>query len=350
MNKLFLIMLFSINITLLFGQHNDLKCKKNILIMSYNVENLFDTIDDPHKVDNDFLPTSKKKWTSIRYHEKLNHLAKVISSVDSSKIPDIISLVEVENQTVLEDLIKEKDLQKAHYNIVHHESPDRRGIDVALLYNPKSFKLLNQHFYKVEIEGDNYFKTREILYAKLVFKKTKDTLHVFVNHWPSRRGGQEKSEHKRIRAAEVLKGVTDSLFLADIKPRIMIMGDFNDEPTDISIANTLGANKVEDIANNKLYNLSLKTKLQKKGTYYYWKTKEWNMLDQLIVSGQVIKANKGLQIKDTDTQILRKSFFLYTNKEGAISPAKTYGGKKYYGGYSDHLPIYFYLYYKCKRN
>ncbi|MCK5855963.1 MAG: hypothetical protein KAG64_00645 [Bacteroidales bacterium] len=349
MKKVFyLTLIFSISFTNIFAQETDINCRKNLLVVSYNVENLFDTIDDPHKVDNEFLPTSKKKWTTSRYNEKLSHLTKVISSVDSTKLPGLLSLVEVENQLVLEDLIKEKSLQKARYEIIHHESPDRRGIDVALLYNSKLFKLINKQFYKVELSNDNYFKTREILYAKLVFKKTKDTLHIFVNHWPSRRGGQEKSEHKRMRAAEVLKGITDSLFMADGNPRILIMGDFNDEPTDKSIIETLNVKAINNVSNSNLYNLSLNKHLQKIGSYYYWKTKEWNMIDQIIVSGQVLNSKKGLQVKSTDIEILRHDFFLYTNKNGVKSPAKTYGGKKYYGGYSDHLPIYFYLYYKCK--
>ena len=331
-----------------FAQNISYNCKKNVLIVSYNVENLFDTIDDPHKLDNEFLPQSKKKWTSNRYQSKINHLSKVISSIDSTKLPDIISLVEVENRAVLEDLSQNKSLKKAHYQIVHKESPDRRGIDVALLYNPKKFKLLSQHFYKVSLADDAYFKTRDILYAKLIFKKTKDTLHIFVNHWPSRRGGQEKSEHKRVRAAEVLKSVTDSIFKADGNPSIMIMGDFNDEPTDKSITETLQAKPLNSISNGNLYNLSLAKHLKKEGSYYYWKTKEWNMIDQLIVSGQLINSKKELQLKSTDVMIYRQNFFLYTNKKGVQSPAKTYGGTRYYGGYSDHLPIYFYLYYKCK--
>ena len=348
MKKQIFIALFSIILSNVNAQNTELNCRKNILIMSYNVENLFDTIDDPHKLDNEFLPQSKKKWTSNRYQSKLKHLASVISSVDSTKLPELISLVEVENQEVLEDLSHQDLLKKVHYKIVHKESPDRRGIDVALLYNPKMFKLLEEHFYKVSLVDDSHFKTRDILYAKLIFKKTKDTLHVFVNHWPSRRGGQEKSEHKRMRAAEVLKSVTDSLFKVDGNPRIIIMGDFNDEPTDKSITEVLQAKALNSISNNHLYNLSLAKYLNKDGSYYYWKTKEWNMIDQLIMSGQLVNSKRGLQLKSKDVKILRHNFFLYTNKEGVQSPAKTYGGTRYYGGYSDHLPIYFYLFYKCK--
>jgi len=316
--------------------------------MSYNVENLFDTIDDPHKIDNEFLPEGKKKWGTKYYNEKLNHLAKVISSVDEKKLPELIALVEIENQTVLEDLIQQKALKKGHYQIVHHESPDRRGIDVALLYNAKKFVVINEHFYKVEIEGDNYFKTREILYTKGIFKATGDTLHIFVNHWPSRRGGQAKSQHKRFEAAQTLRRITDSLFKADANPNIMIMGDFNDEPLDNSLVDVLEAKPVNDVKNGYLYNLSLELQTKNDGTYYYWKTKKWNMLDQLIVSGDMINSTEGLQIKNYDTGILRHDFFLYKNSDDVMTPAKTFGGKKYYGGYSDHLPIYFYFYYKCK--
>jgi len=166
MKKLVLLVLYSIGFGSLIAQNSDLNCKRNLLIMSYNVENLFDTIDDPHKTDNEFLPTSKKKWTSARYHEKLQHLAKVISSADANKLPDLLSLVEVENQLVLDDLNQQTLLKNGHYKIIHKESPDRRGIDVALLYNAKMFNLLDQHFYKVSLANDNYFKTRDILYAK----------------------------------------------------------------------------------------------------------------------------------------------------------------------------------------
>jgi len=341
-------LLFSISLSGLFAQQSAINCRKNLLLMSYNVENLFDTIDDPHKIDNDFLPQGKKKWGTKQYNDKLNHLAKVIRSVDDKKLPDLLALIEIENQRVLEDLLRQKDLKKAHYKIIHHESPDRRGIDVALLYNAKKFILLDKNFYKVELKGDHYFKTREILYAKGVFKATGDTLHIFVNHWPSRRGGQEKSEHKRFAAAQVLRNITDSLFLTDHNPKIMIMGDFNDEPLDKSLIDILEAKAVDQVKNGKLYNLSLDLQTKNKGTYFYWKIKKWNMLDQLIVSGAMINSEKGLLIKNYDTGILRHDFFLYENSEKVMVPAKTYGGRKYYGGYSDHLPIYFYFYYKCK--
>ena len=350
MKKYIFLTLFSLSLVQIYAQKSYMQsCKHKMLVMSYNVENLFDTLDNPHKVDNDFLPDGKKQWNTHRYHEKLNHLSKVISSVDNKILPDLLALVEVENRLVLKDLAKEKALRKAHYQIIHHESPDFRGIDVALLYNSKQFIVLSQQFYKVKIADEPRFVTREILYAKLIFKKTKDTLHIFVNHWPSRRGGQAKSEHKRFAAAQVLRNITDSVFAADTKPKMIIMGDFNDEPLDKSLVDVLEAKPVDQAKVGYLFNLSLEGQTKGKGTYYYWKTKQWNMLDQLIVSGELIKTNKGLQTLSVDTKILRKDFFLYTNKEKQKSPAKSYGGKRYYGGYSDHLPIYFYFYYKVQK-
>jgi predicted extracellular nuclease len=327
------------------------KCKHNVLIMSYNVENLFDTIDDPHKLDNDFLPESKKQWTSARYQTKLEHLARVISSADKQKLPDILGLVEVENQKVLEDLSAQNALRKGHYKIVHRESPDIRGIDVALLYNSKKFALLNEQFYTVRLEGNKRFKTRQILYAKLLFKKSGDTLHIFVNHWPSRRGGQAKSEPKRMAAAQTLKQVTDSIFHVSPQPKIVIMGDFNDETDNLSIDSVLQARAFSSTpASDSLYNTAANSDKQKDGTYYYWKTKEWNMLDQIIVSGALENSSgKQLRLLWRNMNILREDFFLYENKDGIKAPAKTYGGRKYYGGYSDHLPVYIYLYFKPKK-
>jgi predicted extracellular nuclease len=352
MNKisLFLILLISI----LYARAQDpyaQRCKHNVLIMSYNVENLFDTIDDPHKLDNDFLPGSKKQWTAERYQTKLEHLAEVIRSVNDKKLPDILALVEVENQKVLEDLAAQKTLSKGHYQIVHREGPDIRGIDVALLYNSKKFTLLQEQFYTVRLEGNKRFKTRQILYAKLLFKKSGDTLHLFVNHWPSRRGGQAKSEPKRIAAAQTLKHITDSVFAASTQAKIVIMGDFNDETDNASIDSVLQARPIDtNSTSGSLYNTAINADRKNEGTYYYWKTKEWNMLDQIIVSGALTKTSeKQLRLLWYNMNILRKDFFLYENNDGVKAPAKTYGGRKYYGGYSDHLPVYIYLYFKANK-
>jgi len=318
------------------------KCKKNILFVHYNVENLFDTIDDPHKNDNEFLPEGRKRWDTKKYNDKLQKTAFVLKNIDKNKLPDFVSLVEIENRTVLEDLIKEKDIEKANYQIVHHESPDARGIDCALLYNPKSFELTKATFYQVIMEGNNYFKTREILYAKGI-TKSKDVIHIFVNHWPSRRGGLEKSRPKRALAAQVLRNSVDSILSTNANAKIVILGDFNDETDNQSITKVLGTEN----SDSPLFNMAQADDDKGIGSYHYWKSNEWNMIDQIIISKALLNATSGLLTKEKAMQIYREEYILHKNKDGEMVPAKTYG-KTYYGGYSDHLPVYQYFYYKCK--
>ncbi len=324
----------------------DVGCKNKFLVVNYNVENLFDTIDDPHKIDNAFLPEGKKHWNTKRYNDKQEKLAKVLQSIDAEHLPDIIGLVEIENRAVLEDLISQKALKKGNYKIIHHESPDARGIDCAMLYNSKTFEPLHQVFYKVKMKDNKRFKTREIVYVK---GKTKadDEIHVFVNHWPSRRGGQEKSTPKRALAARVLRHAVDSILRDNFDAKIIIIGDFNDETTNRSIKNILGASADINDNNSQLFNMAAKQDADSLGSYHYWKTKEWNMLDQMIISKGLLNAKTGLRATNTEMMIYKPEWILHTDKKGMKSPSKTYG-KGYYGGYSDHLPIYQYFMYKCK--
>ncbi len=323
----------------------DVKCKKSFLIVNYNVENLFDTIDDPNKIDESFLPEGKKEWTSKRYSDKLQKLAYVIQQIDMKQMPDVVGLVEIENLTVLEDLISQKELKKAKYKIIHHEGPDARGIDCALLYKPKTFEPIKTTFYKVEMEDNKHFKTREIVYVKGKVKKANDEIHIFINHWPSRRGGEEKSAPKRALAAQVLRNAVDSILATDAMAKIIIMGDFNDETDNKSITEVLGA--LNAIDNTPLYNMSASLDEQNIGTYHYWKTKKWTMLDQIITSPGLIRSKTGLIATEFKMKIFNPDWLMHTDKKGAKTPSKTYG-KGYYGGYSDHLPIYQYFGYKCK--
>jgi len=323
-------------------------CKKNLLISFYNVENLFDTIHNPHKLDIEFTPEGRKNWTSKRYQDKIEKLSRVISSYDSSKLPDIVGLCEIENKNVVEDLTKSKALIKGKYQIVHHESPDIRGIDNALIYKTKGIKLISEQAYHVRMKENKRFKTRDVLYVKLYIKKAKDTLHIFVNHWPSRRGGEEKSRPKRAAAALVVKHLSDSLILHCNNPKILIMGDLNDEPTNIAVKDVLGAQPLDSLpADTILYNLCYGKKQEGLGSYHYWKTGEWNMIDNMIITGSLLNSDNGLIAKDKEVRIFKPSWVLHQDNKGVISPSKTYG-KGYYGGYSDHLSIYTYLYYNCK--
>ncbi|MBN2747130.1 MAG: hypothetical protein JXR34_10430 [Bacteroidales bacterium] len=324
--------------------------KKNMLVVFYNVENLFDTIDDPTKNDNEFLPTGKKEWNTLKYKDKTEKLSLVLSSIDKRKNPDIIGLCEIENAVVIQDVISKNNLAKTPYKIVHFESPDRRSIDVALVYNSKKLQLLHQQKMRVALQNDANFKTRDILYVKLYHKSLKDTFNIFVNHWPSRSGGQEKSEHKRIAAAQQLKQITDSLFSKTNSPKIIIMGDFNDEPNNKSIQQILNALPTDtSISENQLYNTAYPLFDQHFGSYYYSREKKWNMLDQIILSGNLLSSNNKVVAWKNMQEIFQPEWILYTDKNGIKSPSRTYGGK-YFGGYSDHLPVFIYFTLNRKSN
>lgn len=321
-------------------------CKQKLIIdppytiMFYNVENLFDTISNPNKLDYDFLPDTPKEWNTQKYLKKLNDLARVIVAVDSVKLPIIIGVCEVENNVVLNDLVNQPILKPANYQVVWNEGPDIRGIDCALLYNPSAFTLINFETLKVSDPDDYNFITRDILYVEgLVLG---EVLHIFINHWPSRRGGVANSEPKRILAANVVRKKVDEIFSVTDKANIIIMGDMNDEPTDMSISDILVAlpnNIVPE--NHHLVNLMYDEFEAKKGTYNY--SGNWNMIDNIIVSGFLINKTNGLSTDINDGKIFHQSFMEFVNNRGEMSPNRTYG-RSYYGGISDHFPVYLTLY------
>ncbi|KAB2907910.1 MAG: endonuclease/exonuclease/phosphatase family protein [Ignavibacteriales bacterium] len=304
-------------------------------LASYNVENLFDTINDPTKNDEQFLPSDSSQWNTEKYTTKLNHLAQVIDSMNNGWGPDVLGLAEVENKAVVDDLVAHLNNGKK-YEVVHFESPDGRGIDCALIFNTRIFKFVASDTLGVNLP--NGWPTRSILHAALTTPR--GTLyHFFVNHWPSRSGGQEKSEINRVTAGARLKLKTDELLSKDPNTNILIMGDMNDEPLDKSIVEALGAlgfncDSLSGLAQDALYNLSLEKKLKGEGSYKY--RGNWNMLDQMIASGNVLKK-----------LYLCGSFGIFNpefiqqkggNYEGASLP--TFGGRRYFGGYSDHFAVY----------
>lgn len=335
-------------VVLVFGAHayqNRAHGSANLIpgkfrIMFYNVENLFDTRDDPKKNDNEFLPGSKKKWNIFRYKEKLNKIFQVVTAVGEGIPPDLIGLCEVENRYVLYDLVSETPLLKYNYRFLHNESPDARGIDVALLYNPATVSVIDTSFINISPAGNDAFLTREILYAMLeVFSG--DTLHVFVNHWPSRYGGEKASRPKRIIAANILKHATDSLLTLNAGSKIIVMGDFNDNPGDDSMKEILGARCPDrTITKQTLYNLMCDiAKDSNKGTLKY--RSEWSVFDQIIVSGSLL-LNEGKMRTGIDQASIYQNEFLLEKDQKYMGekPFRTYHGPAYHGGYSDHLPVY----------
>lgn len=322
------------------GQNVDGQVQESnkMLLVEYNVENLFDIKDDEGKVDEEFMPGTKKDWTQERYEKKLKDLAEVITRTADRRPPELLALIEVENRKVLEDLIA-LDNMNAYYKIVHEESPDFRGIDVALIYNTEKFKELSHEAIKVTMPDNERFVTRDILYVKLLVKKS-DTLHVFVNHWSSRRGGEAKSEPKRVRSASLLRAKVDSIQKMNAEAKILITGDMNDEPNNNSILKTLKAtgNK-ENVADGELYNLMFDRDQKDEGTYFY--KDSWNMLDHIIVSHSMLGDVSGISCDYNSAGIYKEDWILFDHpKANAKVPSRTYGGPNYYGGYSDHLPIF----------
>lgn len=301
-------------------------------LLFYNVENLFDTIDTEGVRDAEYTPESEKEWNTERYQDKLTKLSKVIAAADTGYFPDIIGLSEIENEEVIIDLINTKYLQNQVYSILHQNSPDQRGIDVALVYN-KAYIPLFTDYILVDLPG-NRTNTRDILYSKGVLYE--DTVHIFVNHWPSRYGGKEKSDPKRAFTAQVLRNTIDSIQSADASPRIIIMGDFNDYPPDSSLSSVLNAKASLEENPDDLINLAWDINAAGSGSYSY--KNDWGALDQFIISANLF--SKGILTANQESFIVvKKDWMLYTDTKGRQSPSRSYGGKNYYGGYSDHLPI-----------
>lgn len=310
---------------------------KTIEVVFYNVENLFDTVEDTTILDDEFLPDSAKNWTLERYNKKLVDLAKVLTAISQDGLPEVIGVCEVENRQVVEDLFGTDSLGKGKFKIIHEDSPDARGIDVALAYNSELLSELYHEKIRYSFSFEPETTTRDILYAKLL--SCGDTLHFFVNHWPSRRGGQEASEPKRLKAATVLRTKIDSILLRDQKAKIIAMGDFNDYPNNRSMTEVMNC---EPGANQRLTNLTYNFHENGVGTYNY--KGEWGMLDQFIVSDGLLYSSEGCATSDSSAIVFKEDWMLFFPESGEPSPSKTYGGPNYYGGYSDHLPIRLTLY------
>ncbi len=308
--------------------------KRNLTVVFYNVENLFDIKNTPGGNDAEFTPDGKNKWTEERYLKKLEDISKVLGSVNKKELPEIIGLCEIENREVLDDLVKTQDLSSGNYKIEQYESPDFRGIDCALLYRPDEFKVIKSSPIKVKFNDDLKFTTRDILYVKGETNNGEE-FHIFVNHWPSRIGGLDQTEPKRVAVASLLKSKIDSVQESNSNAIILIMGDMNDEPSNKSISEILHAQS-PDVENAALVNLMYPIHKIKLGSYYY--RGNWNMLDNIIVSSNLLD-NKGFQCKELQGFVFHEKWMEYENK-GEISPNRTYGGTNYYGGVSDHFPVF----------
>jgi predicted extracellular nuclease len=310
--------------------------KNGLRIMFYNVENLFDIYDDSLKNDESFTPDGNNHWSNYKYWEKQNNISKVILAAGGWEPVDIVGLCEVENLKVLNDLTQKTSLASSNYTIVHQESPDKRGIDVALLYQKEKLTLDTAQWIQVFL-GDGQRPTRDVLFATFTTLNN-EQLHVFVNHWPSRYGGQMASDPKRRQAANTVRLVVDSILTSNANANILLMGDFNDEPENGSIKENLRATHDSTFAEPQdLYNMMSHIR-GNNGTHKYQGT--WGVLDQFMVSQGLYQGHAGLQV--TPGPLVFKAPFLLIDetKYPGIKPYRTFIGMKYQGGYSDHLPIY----------
>lgn len=319
-----------------YAQYED-----TLVIAFWNLENLFDTIDDSAKNDEDFLPGGEMQWTDDRLNKKMYNLSKVIQSINDGNGPDILGVCEVENQAVLENMVNNF-LSDLKYEVAYIESPDNRGIDNGLVYKKDKFKLLNVQADTVHLSDG--FPTRLIFGANLLTQKNL-AITVFVNHWPSRRGGQSESEQNRIDAAKTLRNAVDRIFGADSIANIFIAGDFNDDPVNVSVLEILRAHPIKCDSleteyrydtEGELFNLAYEVYQNGDGSFKYKDT--WNMLDQLIVSENLI-TGEGINYLCNSFEVYKPEFMVTHSGEYKGTPFPTFGGMKYLGGYSDHFPV-----------
>lgn len=329
-----------------YGQKDSKKYKIRTVAF-YNLENLFDTINDIEKNDEASpimeLKTNKKQV----YNDKISKLASVISQLGKEKTktsPSLLGVAEIENKKVLEDLIQDKKLKNTSYSIIHFDSPDKRGIDVALLYQQRYFKPVHYEVFNPNIYSENRkVYTRDILWVSGYLDD--ELIHIIVNHWPSRRGGEFKSRPKREKAAYKVVQIIEKIKQTDEDPKILIMGDFNDDPINSSFKKVLKTkSKKKNVAKGDIFNPY--ENMYRKGLNTSGYRDNINLFDQILISAPLLNTKK---IKDFSSyKMLKSNIFnkrFLTQKKGRYKgyPFRSFLNGKYTGGYSDHYPVYLYL-------
>ncbi|MEC7769580.1 MAG: endonuclease [Bacteroidota bacterium] len=309
------------------------KKENRYTIAFYNLENFFDTKDDPYLLDDDFTPKGFKKWNKSKFWKKAKKISRAISKIglkDSGHPPVLVGMAEVENKGVIETLLQTKKLRNLNYGVIHFDSPDERGIDTALIYDKGHFSVLDAETIPLIVQNTNGERdlTRDILYVH--GKLHKEEIHVFVNHWPSRRQGAEETSYKRIKAAEIMLQKIDEIE-AD-RPNIIIMGDFNDDPNSESIQTLMDT--------GMFINPMQKLLSPESGSANY--RGEWNLFDQILISHSFLNYKKGTH-SFVKAKIFSPRFLKEWKGRYRGNPFRTFAGSKYLGGYSDHFPVYIVL-------
>ena len=298
-------------------------------IAFYNLENLFDISDTDKVLDSHFTPTGRNKWNQKRYLRKLKQLSTVIAQIGNEETgfsPAIIGIAEVENKHVINDLLNQEDLKNKGYKIVHFNSPDERGVDVALLYRKSIFEFIDAE--SITLLVDNFDgvrdQTRDILLVK--GKLQGKLIYFFVNHWPSRREDGD-TQYKRIAAAALIHQTIEKIKIETPNPNIIIMGDFNDDPSNISVK--------EHLVTEDFYNPYVSIFDKGFGTMTY--RRQWHLFDQIILSKNLLKAT---DFTFKEAQIFDPEFLKEWKGKHKGRPFRTYIGPLFQGGYSDHFPVY----------
>lgn len=305
----------------------------------WNVENLYDTLNDPKKIDEEFLPEGTNAWTGKRYWEKINHMSKVIAEMASDATPEglsILGLCEIENKNCLDDLVKDPQLKSRNYQTILVDGPDARGVDPGLIYNPKHFKVTKVATYRVTLPTDSAHKTRDqLVVSGSLFG---EALTIIVNHWPSRRGGELASRPNRIEAAKVCRRIADSVTKLDPNNKVIIMGDLNDDPPNESVKTHLKTyGKLKDVKEDYYFNPMEALYKQGIGTLAWQDS--WNLFDQTILNKSLLP-NGYKSFQYYKAVVFNKPYLKsdFGNFKGY--PFRTYSGGTYTAGYSDHFPVY----------
>lgn len=308
------------------------KEKEDFTIAFYNLENYFDTRNDPHSLDDDFTPTGFKKWNDKKFLWKTKKLAKAISQIgkeETGELPVLVGVAEIENAAVLEALLVSDALKETNYGYVHFDSPDERGIDTGLIYHKDCFKVIASETLPLLIENTNGLRdyTRDILYVHGALNG--EEMHIFVNHWPSRREGAKETSYKRIAAAETILQKMKRLKSKWEEAHVIVMGDFNDDPRSESIQHLMGSkvfiNPMEKLLSPVMGSANYKG--------------EWSLFDQVLLSHNFLNIEKGTH-SFRKAAIFSPKFLKEWKGKYKGNPYRTYAGKKYIGGYSDHFPVY----------
>jgi hypothetical protein len=344
-NRFFLQACFILLVAVLTNTENTFAQNKQYTVAGigfYNLENIFDTIDSPDTHDTEFTPQGSKFWNSEKYYKKLDNMADVISQIGDELIPGgpyILGVCEVENRSVLEDLVKREALKKSGYEVVHYDSPDERGVDVGLLYRKEFFTVLSSKTYDLKFDFDSIDTTRDHLLVSGLLGT--DTVHIIVNHWPSRSGGELASLPKRNAAGYRTRYIVDSLLNLNKNAKIIVMGDLNDNPDNESVLKCLNTGgKKEKLKKEQLYNPYFEVFKKGVGTTAY--RDAWSLFDQIIISQGLISENKSTYMY-WKSGIFRKNMVISDEGQYKGYPKRTFSFDLFQNGYSDHFPVYIFL-------